>query len=54
MPVTVRKNKKCYSVKTPHGTKAKCTTKTKAEGQRRLLNAIEHNPDFKRRVMKTY
>lgn len=42
MPVKIRKKRKCYTVKTPHGTKSKCTTKRKAEAQRRLLNAVEH------------
>jgi len=31
-----------YRVSTPHGTKAKGTTKAKAEAQKRLLNAVEH------------
>jgi hypothetical protein len=34
-------------VRTPGGVKAKHTTKAKAEAQKRLLNAVEHNPDFK-------
>jgi len=43
MPVKITKTKKgCYKVSTPHGTKAKCTTKKKAEKQKRLLNAVEH------------
>lgn len=43
MPVKVRRTKKgCYRVSTPHGTKAKCTTKKKAMAQKRLLNAVEH------------
>lgn len=43
MPVKITKRKKrCYKVTTPHGTKAKCTSKRKAEAQRRLLNAVEH------------
>ena len=42
MPVKIRKVKGGYSVKTPHGTKAKSTTKAKAEKQKRLLNAIEY------------
>lgn len=53
MPVKVRKNKKGgYTVSTPGGTKAKNTTKAKAKAQQRLLNAIEHNPDFKPRKRK--
>lgn len=46
MPITIQK-KDGYEVRTPHGIKAKNTTKTKAKAQERLLNAIEHNPDFK-------
>ena len=42
MPVTVRKVKGGYRVSTPGGTKAKATTKAKAEAQKRLLNATEH------------
>lgn len=44
MPVSIAKskNKKCYRVSTPHGTKAKCTSKRNAERQKRLLNAVEH------------
>lgn len=53
MPTTVRKvGRGRYSVRTPSGTKAKSTTKKKAESQQRLLNAIEHNPDFKPRRKK--
>ena len=47
MPVTIRKTKSGdYSVSTPGGVKAKHTTKEKAKKQERLLNAIEHNPEF--------
>lgn len=42
MPVTVRKKGKKYSVRTPHGVKAKSTTRKKAMAQKRLLNAVEH------------
>jgi len=43
MPVKIRKTKgNKYKVTTPSGTKAKATTKARAEAQRRLLNAIEH------------
>jgi hypothetical protein len=38
-----------YSVRTPKMTHAKHTSKRNAEKQVRLLNAIEHNPDFKMR-----
>jgi len=50
MPVTIRKTKRKgkarYRVSTPGGTKAKGTTKVKAKSQERLLNALEHDPDF--------
>lgn len=42
MPVKITKTDGKYKVTTPHGTKAKGTTKGKAEAQRRLLNAVEH------------
>ena len=41
MPVKITKVNG-YSVKTPHGVKAKHTTKEKAEAQGRLLRAVEH------------
>jgi hypothetical protein len=34
-------------VSTPGGVKAKHTSFQKAMAQKRLLNAVEHNPDFK-------
>jgi hypothetical protein len=53
MPVSVTKKKDGkYEVKTPGGVKAKGTTKAKAEKQERLLNAIEHDPDFKPKKKK--
>ena len=42
MPVKIEKSGGGYKVTTPGGTKAKHTTKKKAEAQKRLLNAIEH------------
>ena len=42
MPYTKRKVNGCYRVSTPSGIKAKCTTKSKAEAQIRLLRGIEH------------
>ena len=42
MPVKVKKVKGGYRVSTPHGVKAKHTTKKKAKKQERLLNAVEH------------
>jgi hypothetical protein len=46
MPYTITKFDDSYKVTSPHGTKAKKTTKTKAKKQVRLLQAIEHNPNF--------
>jgi len=42
MPVKITKVDG-YKVTTPHGTKAKSTTKKKAMAQKRLLNAVEHS-----------
>ena len=43
MPVEITKvGKGKFKVSTPSGTKAKHTTKVKAEAQKRLLNAVEH------------
>lgn len=42
MPVKVSRVKGGYRVSTPHGTKSKRTSKTKAENQKKLLNAIAH------------
>ena len=36
-------------VSTPGGVKSKATTPANARKQERLLNAIENNPDFKRK-----
>ena len=41
MPVTISKVNG-YRVSTPHGTKAKHTTKKKAMAQKRLLQGVEH------------
>jgi len=55
MPVSIRKNKGgSYKVSTPNGVKAKHTTKAKAKAQERLLNAIEHNPNFKPRSSSSH
>jgi hypothetical protein len=43
MPVTITKETSGYQVSTPHGVKAKHTTKEKATKQARLLNAVEHS-----------
>jgi len=42
MPVKITKTKGGFKVSTPGGTKAKKTSKKKAEAQKRLLNAVEH------------
>jgi hypothetical protein len=47
MPVTKKKLPSGkVKVTTPGGVKSKGTTPAKAAAQERLLNAIEHNPDF--------
>jgi len=54
MPEKIRKVKGGkYEVRTPGGVKSRGTTKAKAEAQVRLLRAIEHNPDFKKKVRRT-
>jgi len=52
MPTKIRKSGTKYQVRTPSGVKAKGTTKAKAKAQKRLLDAIEHNPDFRPRKKK--
>lgn len=42
MPVKISQHKGGYKVSTPGGTKAKHTSKAKAESQARLLRGIEH------------
>ena len=43
MPVSIKKvGKGSYRVATPHGIKAKHTTKAKAAAQKRLLQAVDH------------
>ena len=49
MPVKISRTNGKYKVSTPSGTKAKGTTKKKAEKQKRLLNAIEHGFKPKRK-----
>ena len=54
MPYTIRKmpGQNCYRVAkpatktTPREVLAKCTTRSKAESQVRLLNALKYNKDF--------
>lgn len=49
MPYSMTKTDEGYRVRSPHGVKAKRTSKRKAEKQIRLLNAIEHGWEPKRR-----
>lgn len=56
MPYTTKSvGKGRVKVTSPSGTKAKSTTPSKAGRQVRLLQAVEHNPEFveklRRRVM---
>ncbi len=52
MPVTISKVDG-YRVSTPHGTKAKHTSKKKAQAQANLLRGIEHgwHPTGKRNLL---
>lgn len=53
MPATVRKKPGGrFQVRTPGGVKSKGTTFRKAKAQQRLLNAIEHDPNFVPRKKK--
>jgi hypothetical protein len=53
MPVKISKIKgDGYRVSTPTSVHAKHTTLAKAKAQERLLNAIEHNPNFRPRKKK--
>jgi hypothetical protein len=47
MPVKILPTKEGFQVRTPNGIKAKHTTLAKAKKQRNLLNALEHDPNFK-------
>lgn len=50
MPYTIRKvrGRSCYQVKNRKTKRvlSRCTSKKKAKAQVRLLQAIDHNPDF--------
>lgn len=48
MPVKITRTDGKYRVSTPSGTKAKGTTKKKAEAQARLLRGIEYSPKPKK------
>ena len=51
MPYTTRKLKSGkVRVSSPSGVRAKATTPAKAKRQVRLLNALEHNPDFREKL----
>lgn len=43
-----------YKVVTPNAVHAKSTSKKNADAQVRLLNAIEHNPEFKMKLRKKH
>lgn len=48
MPYKIERRKSCYRVVNKKNKKvhSKCSTKRNASRQFRLLNALEHNPDF--------
>lgn len=48
MPYTIRRRKRCYQVvnKKSQRVFSKCSTKTKASRQLRLLRAIQYNKNF--------
>lgn len=48
MPYTVRRRKRCFQVVNRKSKRvySKCTTKTKANKQIRLLRAIQYNKNF--------
>ena len=51
MPAKVMKLRSgLYQVKTPNAVHAKGTTLEKAKSQQRLLNAIDHNPEFAKMI----
>ena len=52
MPVEIRKVNGGYRVQTPNQIHAKKTTKKKAEAQARLLNTVEHDSDFVKKVRR--
>ena len=47
MPVKLTKVGGKVRVSTPNGVKSRGTTPAKAQRQRNLLNAVEHDPSFK-------
>jgi hypothetical protein len=48
MPYTIRRRKRCYQVVNKKSKRvfSKCSTKTKASRQLRLLRAIQYNKNF--------
>jgi len=48
MPYTIRRHKRCYQVVNKKSKRvfSKCSTKTKASRQLRLLRAIQYNKNF--------
>ena len=52
MPYKMREVKGAFKVTSPHGTKAKRTTKKKAMRQMKLLRALEHGWKPSRRGKK--
>ena len=49
MPYTINKVKGGYSVRSPHGVKAKKTSLEMAEAQRRLLQGVKHGMVVRRK-----
>lgn len=50
MPYKIHKGKGGFSVTSPHGVKGKNMTEHNAKSQVRLLQAIEHNPEFAKKI----
>lgn len=47
MPVSIRRKGRCYQVRTPNRVHARCTSRKNAKAQERILNAVEHNPNWR-------
>lgn len=50
MPYKMTKGKSGFTVRSPHGVKGRGMTKTNAQAQMRLLQGIEHNPEFAKKI----
>lgn len=50
MPYKMTKGKGGYTVSSPHGVKGRNMTTKNAKSQVRLLQAIEHNPEFAKKI----